>query len=139
MGDAPERELDEALAHRWADVASPEDLAAFRKAGFGHRSGFGARPALLVIDITRGWVEPRFPKGGTHAAGVVSAISPLLNAARQAGVPVLYFRGNVQTEIDAGGRLHKSQAVLDPLMLEAAAREWPAEIAPLPHEPIIEK
>jgi maleamate amidohydrolase len=139
MGDRPDRESDDALAHRWADVAGPEDLAAFRKAGFGHRSGFGTHPALLVIDITRGWVEPRFPKGGAHAAGVVSAIAPLLDAAREAGVPVFYFRGNVQTEIDAGGRLRKSQAVLDPLMLDAVAREWPGEIAPLPHEPVIEK
>ena len=139
MADATDREPDDALAHRWGDVAGKEDLAAFRKAGFGHRSGFGARPAVLVIDITRGWVEPRFPKGGEHAPPVVNAIAQLLKAARQADVPVLFFRGNLRSEIDAGGRLRKSRAVLDPLMLDATAREWPDEIAPLPHETIIEK
>jgi maleamate amidohydrolase len=139
MPRSSDRQSDDALARRWGDVAGKDDLAAFRKAGFGHRSGFGARPAVLVIDITRGWVEPRFPKGGPHAAAVVAAIAGLLKAARRAAAPVLFFRGNVRTSIAAGGRLRKSGAVLDPQMLGEVAREWPSAIAPLPEEPIIEK
>jgi len=139
MSDSPDRESDDALAHRWGDIATKDDLAAFRKAGFGHRSGFGARPAVLVIDITRGWVEPRFPKGGAHAFRVLNAIASLLKAARHADVPVLFLRCNVGTGIDAGGRLHKSRAMLDPQMLDETAREWPHEIAPRPHELVIEK
>jgi len=139
MADSPHGESTDALARRWGDVATAEDLAAFRKAGFGHRSGFGKQPAVLVIDITRGWVEPRFPKGGAHAARVVDAIARLLKTARQAAAPVLFVRGNVRTEIDAGGRIHKSSSALDPEMLGATAQEWPSAIAPLPDEPIIEK
>ena len=43
----------------WDDVVTDEDRAIFDKAGFGKRQGFGSRPAILVIDVTYGFVGDR--------------------------------------------------------------------------------
>lgn len=132
---------EKAIFDQWRDVATDEDLQAFHKAGFGVRCGFGKRPALLVIDITNAYVDPRYPKGGGYyPTRAVKGVAELLAAARGAGIPVLYFRGKTKTALEAGARVRKSRHVRDARTIEdAPPNEWPAEIAPLPEEPIIEK
>lgn len=59
---------------------------------FDQHTGFGVRPAVIVIDFIRAYTTPG---AAFHAAGVVSAVAatvPLLAAARAAGVPVIYTR-----------------------------------------------
>src|SRR6266850_489681 len=75
------------------DIIPPEERARYAKGNMGKRVGFGARPAVLVVDMTRAFTEDRFPLGCT-AAGVpcAAAIRTLLDAARPLGVPVLYTR-----------------------------------------------
>jgi maleamate amidohydrolase len=58
-------------------------------AGFGGTLGFGARPALLLVDMVRAYVEPSSPL----YAGVEDTVAPakcVLDAARASGVPVIY-------------------------------------------------
>ncbi len=52
------------------DVIPSEERARFVKGNMGARAGFGARPAVLVVDMTRAFVEDRFPLGSSKAAGV---------------------------------------------------------------------
>ena len=75
------------------DIIPPEERARYAKGNMGKRAGFGARPAVLVVDMTRAFTEDRFPLGCT-AAGVpcAAAIRTLLDAVRPLGVPVLYTR-----------------------------------------------
>ncbi|HVR54070.1 MAG TPA: isochorismatase, partial [Pseudorhodoferax sp.] len=57
---------------------------------WGHRVGFGQRPALLLIDFVQAYTLPASP---LFAQGVVSAVqhsTVLLASARAAGVPVLH-------------------------------------------------
>lgn len=57
---------------------------------WGHRVGFGRRPALLLIDFVKAYTMPASP---LFAEGVVSAVqhsTVLLASARAAGVPVLH-------------------------------------------------
>ena len=126
---------------RWRDVASQEDIEAFQKAGFGVRCKFGERPALLVIDITNGYVDPKYPKGGGYyPTRAVQGVEKLLTMARRVNIPILYFRGKTKTALEAGARVRKSSAVRDPLQVDGAhVNEWPPEIAPLSEEPIFEK
>jgi len=130
-----------AIFDRWRDVATEEDLEAFQKAGFGVRCEFGERPALLVIDITNGYVDPKYPKGGGYyPTRAVKGVEKLLKVARRVNIPILYFRGKTKTALEAGARVRKSSAVRDPLQVDGAhVNEWPPEIAPLAEEPIIEK
>jgi nicotinamidase-related amidase len=74
-------------------IIPPEERARYTKGNMGKRVGFGARAAVLVVDMTRAFTEDRFPLGCT-AAGVpcAAAIRTLLEAVRPLGVPVLYTR-----------------------------------------------
>lgn len=59
---------------------------------FDARVGFGARPALLVIDFTLAYTTPGSP---FFAEGVVRAVRetvPLLAAARRAEIPVIHTK-----------------------------------------------
>jgi maleamate amidohydrolase len=53
------------------------------------RLGFGAVPAVVVIDFARGWTDPASPMAGDFDAEL-AACAELLAAARAAAVPVVY-------------------------------------------------
>ena len=57
--------------------------------GFGGDLGFGARPAVVVVDLVNGFTDPASPLGGDLDA-VVESTRTLLDAAREAAVPVLF-------------------------------------------------
>jgi len=63
--------------------------ATYRAAGFGARVPRGARPGLLVVDLTRGFTEPSFTTGADLTA-TVEAANALLAAARPRSVPVIF-------------------------------------------------
>jgi maleamate amidohydrolase len=61
----------------------------YERAGWGARTPRGSRPAVLVVDLTRGFTEPGFPTG-SDLTGVVAATAELVAAARAGGAPVLF-------------------------------------------------
>ena len=61
----------------------------YERAGFGAAVRRGSRPALVVVDLTRGFTEPEFPTGG-DLTSTVEATAELVAAARTGGVPVLW-------------------------------------------------
>ena len=58
---------------------------------FGQRTGFGKRPALLVIDFVNGFHDPKVLGGGNIPAAVV-ATRPLLDFFRLKELPVIFTR-----------------------------------------------
>jgi maleamate amidohydrolase len=61
----------------------------YQRAGFGAPVHRGSRPAIIVVDLTRGFTEPGFPSGA-DLTEVVDATGELIAAARPAGVPVVF-------------------------------------------------
>lgn len=57
--------------------------------GWGHRVGFGSRPALIVIDLALYWTQPEH-QIGTSADSIVDATCRLLAAARKVQMPVFF-------------------------------------------------
>jgi len=57
--------------------------------GFGGRAGFGRKPALVVVDVNRGFTDPASPLV-CDLDGCVAAIARLLDAFRGAGLPVVF-------------------------------------------------
>jgi nicotinamidase-related amidase len=57
--------------------------------GWGHRVGFGSRPALIVIDLAKYWTQPDH-QIGTHADSVVEATCEILAASREASIPIFF-------------------------------------------------
>ena len=58
-------------------------------AAFGGAAGFGRRPAVVVVDLIRGFTDPECPLGADLGAEV-AATRAVLDAARAAGRPVLF-------------------------------------------------
>lgn len=66
-------------------------LETYERAGWGGRVDRGPRPALLVIDLTRGFTEPTFD-AGADLTDVVEASSRLVEVAHSQGHPVIFTR-----------------------------------------------
>lgn len=58
-------------------------------AGFGGGLGFGRHPALVVVDLTRGFTEAAFPTG-SDLSDVVARTAELVELAHHHEVPVVY-------------------------------------------------
>ena len=61
----------------------------FRERGFGRRIGFGRRPAVLVVDLTRAFTDAARPLGA-NLDQQVDATNRILAAARRKKVPVFF-------------------------------------------------
>jgi maleamate amidohydrolase len=59
------------------------------KRGFAGQVGFGRRPAVLIIDLIRGFTEAASPLAADLRPQVAAAVK-LLRAARKAGVPIIF-------------------------------------------------
>lgn len=107
--------------------------------GFHGRVGFGRRPALLVIDVNVGFTDPTSPLV-CELDDVVAAIARLLDEARRAQIPVVYTTVSY-TEGDKSTAAAFIEKVPALLTLQAGSRwvEIDPRVAPLPHEPVLNK
>ena len=123
----------------WDKVISEEEQRAYRAAGFGHPSGVGERPALLIIDVQYRTVgtQPKpfweslkeFPTScGEVGWQAVRNIVPLLAEFRRRGWPVLYPHVAPKNKATDSGRLAaKVPAIMD---IAQKGYEFVAEVAP---------
>ena len=65
--------------------------ATYERAELGGRVGVGSRPAILVVDFQRCFVDPAIP-GGADFSGAIVRTRRLLDAARAAGLPIVFSR-----------------------------------------------
>lgn len=76
------------------------------------RMGFGASPAVLVIDMTYAYFDPKSHLGYGAEAGwkAVASLAPLLAEARKKNVPIIYSRSaplkSKTSELKGLGRKH---------------------------------
>lgn len=86
----------------WDSVIPRDMLSLYEEAGFGRRTGFGKKPAVLVVDMQYSTIgdvsEPvlqsirkKYPaSSGERGWAAVPKIQALLSAAREKNVPVIY-------------------------------------------------
>jgi len=70
--------------------------------GFAARVGFGARPALLVIDIIRAFTDLRSPLA-SNLDDQVAAIRSMLAAARERDIPVIFSTVAYDADLQEAG------------------------------------
>jgi len=63
----------------------------YEDAGMGNLVGYGESPALIVIDLQKGFTDADSPLG-SDLSGVVERTNELLNAAHAAEAPVVFTR-----------------------------------------------
>lgn len=91
------RETGEGLAvYPWDDVIPEADRQRYKAAGYGSEYRpitAGARPAVIVVDMTREFVDSRWPTGNSETGyPAVAANARLLEAARALGLPVFFTK-----------------------------------------------
>lgn len=123
----------------WDDVISPEEQEAYKKAGWGGNVGFGEKPALIVVDMYRAFVDPAYPFSADSAVATAQHILPLLSAFRGANLPVFFSTGFVGGTPAQRGRWKVRATEDSPLMQSPGAYEiWP-ELAPQEGESVVVK
>ena len=83
-----------------------EDLRrAFAGRDWGHRAGFGERPALIVIDFAMGWTDTKLTYGSNLDEAVENTVK-VLEVAREQDIPI-FFTVMAYDASDAPGPFEK--------------------------------
>lgn len=116
--------------------AMAEVEAYYKERGiFQDKFGFGASPALIIIDMAYGWTDPAYAGGSARLDSAIKAIQQILPVARAKGIPVIYTTSPFpQTQL-------KSAADFSPRFRkwDQRACEIDERVKPLPGEYIIFK
>lgn len=106
--------------------------------GYNRKSiGFGQRPAVVVVDFQRAFLDEAFPLGQSlriHEAA--RQTRELLMVAREKGIPIFY---TVVAYREDGSDLGWWKADLSWITLGSAAAEVSPMLDPQPNEPVIVK
>ena len=65
------------------------DEELFEQRGFKRRMGYGARPALVVIDMQKGFTNSNEPLG-SNLDSQIEATIPLIEVAHERGIPIFF-------------------------------------------------
>ena len=127
-------ESAEDVRRSWGDTTR----RLYEDRGIGSRVGWGSRPAVLVIDMSVAFNDPRYGVGADQTPAV-NAIAALLAEARSHAVPVLFFTTAYEAGgLDAGMFGRKIPALLD-LRVGDPGVEIDPRLSPSPGEPVITK
>jgi nicotinamidase-related amidase len=118
---------------------TPSDEQLFRERGFGQRLGFGARPALIVIDLIVAFTNPELPLGAPLDE-VMEVTRRVLSAARDAAIPVLYTTiAYDEDDIASAGVWFRKARGGQTLRAGTPAVEIDARLKRQPDEPVLVK
>lgn len=81
-----------------------------RRSGFGHRIGFGKRPALLAIDMQVGFTNPEKSPLAGNLSSQIAAINEILPIVRKGRWPVIFTVVGYEPEGQADAGLWRLKA-----------------------------
>ena len=114
------------------------ELDIYSRQGLGHQSGFGAKPALLIVDFTNGFNDPALFGGGNIAAAIVQT-EALLACSRRLALTVVFTRVVYAADGSDTGVFCLKAPGLSKLTDDAPASQVVPQLAPLPGERVISK
>ena len=115
------------------DVAHGSDAAGFYSTA-GNKVGYGEKPAIVVIDMTKAFTDPAYTVGCNQDAEV-ARIADLLAAARRRNVPVYFTQiAYLPDGSDGGIFVKKVPALLELQLTDPNCMEVDERIAPVEGE-----
>jgi len=106
---------------------------------FSGRVGWGATPALVVIDLVRGYTDPDGPFALPDPAPAVAATRELVDAARANGRLVIWTVVRYAPGLEDGGLFVRKVPALA-CFAEGAPGDWgELTVRPDPREPVVAK
>jgi maleamate amidohydrolase len=106
--------------------------------GLGSRVGWGSHPALVVVDLAKGFTDPESPLGGDLDAQV-GATAELLDACRRYGHPVIYMTVAYKPDFSDGATFVEKVPALKVLVQGSHWVEIDERITPRADEPVVVK
>lgn len=123
------------------DVLFASDSALYRDRGFMRRLGFGAKPALVNIDLANAWTRPDFPFSCEGMDELIDGVQKLLAVMRRQELPIVFtttaFAVTDGPNTDMGLWHHKIPA--EELKLGTPAVAIDSRVAPRTNEQLIVK
>jgi maleamate amidohydrolase len=110
----------------------------YLRRGFANRIGWGARPAVLVVDLTAGFTDPTTALGA-DLAEVIAATSRILEVARAAAIPIIFTSIAYADPALEGGHWIRKIPALEILKEGTPLVEVDTSLARRPNEPVIVK
>ncbi len=120
------------------DQSQQRTLADYKEKGFAERSGFGAKPAFLVVDFINGFTDPASPLGGDYPSEL-SVTADLLAAFRAGGHPVLFTTVVYNADLRDAGVFIKKVPSLKVLVRGSKYCDVDDRIRPVVGESVLEK
>ncbi|MBM0171096.1 isochorismatase family protein [Altererythrobacter sp. C41] len=115
-----------------------DDLTENYKRAFGRRVGFGARPALILIDLVRAYYDPECDLYMGSSASLESALR-VREAASAAGVPVILTNVVYHPSAIDGGRFFEKSKPLRYFLQGEPMGDWAKGLEPRSEELVISK
>ena len=118
----------------WQSAASAD----YERKGFSSRSGYGARPALLIVDFINGFTDPGTGLGGDYGAEL-AVTANLLDEFRARAFPVYFTTVAYEPHLRDGGQF---VAKVPALSILVKGSEWVKvddRIRPRPSEQVVLK
>jgi maleamate amidohydrolase len=119
-------------------MTDDETRRIYERATFGTALTLGERPAVLVIDLARGFTDPSYLLG-TDCTEVIEATKPLLDLARSRDIPVIFTAVGFDGSGRDGGLWPKKMPSLDELVIGTEAVEIDPRLERRDNEPVIVK
>ena len=120
--------------HDW----TAETRAGYERKGFASRAGFGAKPALLVIDFINGFTDPATDLGGDFSREL-EVTARLQAAFRAKGLPIAYTTVAYHPDLSDGGTFVRKVPALGLLVRGTEWTEVDERIRPEAGEIVAEK
>ncbi len=107
---------------------------------FTGRLGFGAAPALIVVDMVTGYTDPACDLYiGEQAGELVASIVRLVDAARTACIPIIYTGVSISADGSNGGVFFRKVPSLSIFQPGGEFSDFVPELSPLPGETVVMK
>ena len=120
-------------------AVDPATWQLYKERGLGSNVGFGSKAAVLVVDMSKAFTDPRY-RVGSDQTPEIEAIRTLLRATRLHGAPVFFTTMAYRVDgRDAGLLGAKMPMVLDLRVNDRAAVEIDDRIAPTQDDIVINK
>ena len=110
----------------------------YESKGFAVSSGFGKKPALLVVDFIIGFTDSSTPLGGDFSSQL-AVTARLQTAFRKSGLPIVYTTVEYKADLSDGGVFVKKIPSLGILRKGSPNCVVDERIRPLPGELVISK
>lgn len=115
-----------------------DELTENYKRAFGRRVGFGSKPALILIDLCRGYYDPECDLYMGSKDSLESALR-VREAASEAGIPIILTNVMYHPSTIDGGRFFEKSKPLRYFIKGHPMAEWAEGLEPRENELVISK